>query len=207
MKYMTPSSPQGKAYLTRRCNLCEFISWIEYEGKEYFLKDKDLETREGKILLKEVGRNDICGHGAIRNYYAGGKQNIGQNITRWGKEKECTDFSTPKNFPSSIVKCLKSGGMSKIGLPLDLLNDLGKAEYKKITNPALAEYNKIKDQALAEYKKIADPALAEYNKIKDPALAEYNKITDQAWAEYNKIKDQAFWKIFAQNKYRNPLWN
>ena len=200
--------------------MCEFISWIEYEKKNYFLTDKDLESKEGKSLLKFLGSNwkeDIKGHGAIRTYFNGGKQEIGKKLTSWGKEKENTDLSSPDNFPDDIVQAIKEGRMSRIGFSLDLLNDEGKLKYYKITDQALAEYNKIKDQALAEYNKITDQAWAEYNKIKDPAWAEYNKIKDPAWAEYNKIKDQALaeyykikdpagWKLFAQKKYRNLLW-
>ena len=178
--------------------MCEFISWIEYEKKNYFLTDKDLESKEGKSLIKFLGssfREDIKGHGAIRTYFNGGNQELGKKL-QWGKEKENTDLSSPNNLPAEIVQAIKEGRMSRIGMSLDLLNDKGIEKYKKITEPAWAEYKKIKDQAWAEYKKITDQAWAEYKKIKDQALA-----------EYNKIKDQAFWKIFAQNKYRNPLWN
>lgn len=122
--------------------MCDFVSWIEYEGKNYWLKDKDLETKEGKKLLKEVSNGDICGHGAIRTYYAGGQQKVGQKL-QWGKERQCTDFSNPNNFPAEIVKCIKSGGMSRIGISLQLLNDVGKAEYKKVEGQALAEYKKV----------------------------------------------------------------
>ena len=189
--------------------MCEFISWIEYENKNYFLTDKDLESKEGKSLIKFLGSNfqeDIKGHGAIRIYLNGGNQELGEKL-QWGKERENTDLSSPDNFPPEIVLAIKEGRMSRIGMSLDLLNDKGKEKYNKIKDQALAEYNKIKDPALAEYNKIIDQALAEYNKIKDQAWAEYNKIKDQALAEYNKITDQAFWKIFSQKKYRNPLWN
>ena len=189
--------------------MCEFISWIESENKNYFLTDKDLESKEGKSLIKFLGNNfqeDIKGHGAIRTYFNGGNQELGKKL-QWGKEKENTNLSTPDNFPPEIVLAIKEGRMSRIGMSLDLLNDKGKEKYKKIKDPALAEYNKITDQAWAEYNKIKDQALAEYNKITDPAWAEYKKITDPAWAEYKKITDPAFWKIFSQKKYRNQLWN
>jgi hypothetical protein len=193
--------------------MCEFISWIEYEKKNYFLTDKDLESKEGKSLIKFLGNDfqeDIKGHGAIRTYYNGGNQELGKKL-QWGKEKENTDLSSPDNFPSEIVTAIKEGLMSRIGMSLDLLNDEGKRKYNKIKDPAWAEYNKIKDpawaecikindQALAEYKKINDQALAEYNKIKDPAWAEYNKIKDQAWAECIKINDQA-WAEYTKITY------
>ena len=138
--------------------MCEFISWIEYEKKNYFLTDKDLESKEGKSLIKFLGNNfqeDIKGHGAIRTYFNGGNQELGKKL-QWGKEKENTDLSSPDNFPPEIVLAIKEGRMSRIGMSLDLLNDKGEKEYNKITDQAWAEYNKIKDPALAEYNKIKD---------------------------------------------------
>ena len=143
--------------------MCEFVSWIEFKEKNYFLTDKDLESKEGKSLLKYLGnswREDIKGHGAIRAYFNGGNQELGKKL-QWGKEKENTDLSSPDNFPPQIVLAIKEGRMSRIGMSLDLLNDKGEKEY-----------NKIKDQALAEYNKITDQAWAEYNKIKDQAFWE-----------------------------------
>ena len=70
--------------------MCEFISWIEYEKKNYFLTDKDLESKEGKSLIKFLGssfREDIKGHGAIRTYFNGGNQELGKKL-QWGKENQ-----------------------------------------------------------------------------------------------------------------------
>ena len=167
--------------------MCEFISWKEYKGKVYFLKDSDLNTKEGEKLLKPEVIVDLSGHGAIENYYP--------ELADKGDNKECTDFSSPKNFPKEIVKAIKSGKISRIGFNLQLLNDKGRAEYEKIEGQALAEYRKIEGQALAEYEK-----------IKGQAWAEYEKIKGQAWAEYGKIKGQAFWKIFKDLKNRPQEW-
>ena len=49
--------------------MCEFVSWIEYDGEEYFLTNADLETKAGRQLLKSDVRDDLCGHGAIMAYY------------------------------------------------------------------------------------------------------------------------------------------
>src|ERR1035437_3261561 len=133
--------------------MCNFVSWIEYEGKEYFLVNEDLDTKAGKKLLLSNVVSDLAGHGAILSYYP--------ELNGKGEKKECEDFSTPDNFPKSIAKAIKKGKLSRIGICFDVLNEKGKKQY-----------HKIKDQALAEY-----------NKIKDPALAEHNKIKDQAWAE------------------------
>ena len=48
--------------------MCKFASWVEHDGKSYFLQDQDLNTKEGRALVKKLGsqyRKDICGHGAI----------------------------------------------------------------------------------------------------------------------------------------------
>ena len=167
--------------------MCEFVSWIEYEGHEYFLKNSDLETKEGRRLLKSDVRDDLCGHGAIRSYYP--------ELKDKGLNKECTDFSSQKNFPKAIAKSIKNGELSSIGMCTVVL-----------TAPAWAEYNKVKAPALAEYNKVTDAALAEYNKVTAPALAEYNKVMDAALAEYNKVTDAAFTNIVKQKKNRNKNW-
>jgi len=64
-----------------------------------------------------------------------------------GINKECTDFSTPKNFPYKIVKLIKAGKMSRIGICLDVLNKEGKKAYEKVKAPAWEAYEKVKDEA------------------------------------------------------------
>ena len=156
--------------------MCEFISWKCFKGENYFLTNADLDTKEGKKLLKPDVIADLCGHGAIEAYYP--------ELKGKGENKECTDFSTPDNFPADIVKAIKQGKLSRIGICLSVLNNLG-----------IAEYNKIKQSALAEY-----------NKIQQSALAEYKKIQQSAWAEYKKIEQNTFNKIVKQKKYRNNNW-
>ena len=170
--------------------MCEYISWIEYEGKNYFITETDLQTKEGRKLLKQYNNNiyhkDVVGHGFIRAYYP--------ELKIMGQNKECTDFSSPKNFPHEIVKQIKAGNM-KFAIISDLLD-----------RPAWAEYEKIKGTARAEYEKIKGPAWAEYKKIEGPALAEYEKIEGTAWAEYKKIEGTAFWKLFKIKKNRAKEW-
>jgi hypothetical protein len=200
--------------------MCEFASWKEYKGKVYFIKNSDLITKEGKKLLKPEVIADLSGHGAIEHYYP--------ELKGKGVNKERTNFSTPKNFPKEIVRAIKAGKLSRIGLSSQLLTAEGWAEYEKIRQQAWAEYRKIRQQAWAEYRKIMQQAWAEYEKIRQPALAEYRKIRQQAWAEYEKIRQQAwaeyekieqpawaeyekirqqaFWKIFKNLKYRAEVW-
>ena len=77
--------------------MCEFISWINYNDKIYFLTDDEINTPKGQELKKYLGNKyweDIKGHGAIRYYYD----------IAWPPEKysfshrycmECMDFSDP----------------------------------------------------------------------------------------------------------------
>jgi len=200
--------------------MCEFASWKEYKGKVYFLKDSDLSTKEGNELLKPNVIADLCGHGAIESYYP--------ELNGKGENKECINFSSPKNFPKEIVQAIKAGKMTRFGITKELLTQQAyaeyekikqqtQAEYEKIEQPAYAEYLKIKQQAYAEYEKIEQPAWAEYEKIKQQAYAEYEKIKQQtqaeykkikqqAWVEYKKIKQQAFWKLFKNPKNRIKAW-
>jgi len=200
--------------------MCQFVSWKKHENEVYFLTNADLETKEGKKLLKDDVRDDLCGHGAIESFYP--------ELKGKGENLECTDFSTPKNFPEEIVSALKKGKLSRMGIALDILNEAGRAEYLKIEQPAWAEYDKIKHFALAkyskieqparadyrkiqqfayaEYLKIQQPALAEYQKIRQSAYAEYRKIQQSAWAEYNETCALAFSKIVKKAKYRKDAW-
>ena len=138
--------------------MCEFPSWIEYNGEVYFLKNGDLETKAGKKLLGSVVKDDLCGHGAIVSYYP--------ELMGKGKHCESICFSSPDNFPDAVVAELKKGNMSRIGIALDILNAEGRAEYKKIEAPALAECNKINASALAEYEKIKVSAFSKIVKQK-----------------------------------------
>ena len=156
--------------------MCNFVSWIEYKGKNYFLENKDLVTKQGKKLLEDEYKNDIEGHGAIEHYYP--------ELKGKGVHKECEDFSTPNNFPTEIVSALKEGRLSNIGIEVDILNTKGKQAYWKIENPAKAKYWKIENSARSEYYKIVDPA----------------------WDEYKKIRNHAYHNIVIQEKYRNKNW-
>ena len=167
--------------------MCEFASWKVYNKKVYFLKDLDLNTREGRKLLDKTVIADLCGHGAIESFYP--------ELKGKGSNEECTNFSSPDNFPKEIVQAIKDGKMTRFGIAIGLLIPSALAEYQKIKQPALAEYQKIEQSALAEYEKIEQSAWAEYEKIEQPALA-----------EYEKIKQPAFWKLFSNPKNRIETW-
>ena len=164
--------------------MCQFISWKNYQGKNYFLTSADLATKEGKKLSRPEVIDDLCGHGAIEAYYP--------ELKGKGKNMECTDFSSPANFPLDIAKAIKEGKFQGFGICLEILTPKAQFEYNKIQQPAYAEYLKIEQSASAKYEKIEQPAYAEYIKIQQPAYAEYQKIKQLAWAEYEKIIQPAW---------------
>lgn len=190
--------------------MCEFISWVERRDKVLFLTgDQLFRTKKGRKFLETISRDDLCGHGTIRAWYGIDSSD--------GKDKECTDFSSPKNFPTKIVAAVKQGKMRGIGIERGLLTQPALAEYEKVEQQALDEYEKVRQQAFSEYKKVTQPAWDEYEKVGQPARAEYKKVEQpawdeygkvgrQAWAEYEKIKQQAFWDLFAIPETRNPVW-
>ena len=195
--------------------MCEFISWKECKTKDekveiLFLTAYDIyNTKRGEELQKHTTPEDFVGHGAIDFYF--------EIESSKGTNNECTDFSTPDNFPPEIVTALKDGKFRGLGTPVDLLNELGlemykkadqsaRAEYEKARQTVLAEYKKADQSARAEYKKADQLAWAEYEKVQQPAWEEYKKVQQPAWAEYEKAKQSAFWDIFADMKNRNPKW-
>ena len=174
--------------------MCEFISWKEFDGGYVlFLTAKDIyETKRGRELQEYSGsEDDLTGHGAIDFFY---------DLKGKGKNKECTDFSTPDNFPPAIVRAIKAGEFRGLGIAKELLTAPAWAKYEKVTDSALAEYEKVKAPAKAKYEKVEAPAWAEYNKVTDSAWAKYEKVKAPAWAEYNKVTDSAlaeFEKVMA----------
>ena len=178
--------------------MCEFISWIEKDGKNYFLTSADLASKRGIKLREHCGDDDdLVGHGALRWYYGG---------FEGGTKKECTDFSTPLNFPAEIVEAIKAGKFRGMGYPVGLLNEAARAEFDKVVDPAWAEFDKIVNAARAEFKKIRDAAWSEFGKIVNAARAEFNKIVEPARAEYDKIINKTFWDLFMITENRNPAW-
>src|SRR4030042_491139 len=119
--------------------MCQFISWKEYEGHNYYITKDKLNTKDGEKLLRSDVKDDIKGHGAIENYYP--------ELKNKGINEECEDFSTPDNFPKDIVKDIKNGNFEGVGVCLDILNDIGRKEYHKIVDPAYEEYHKIVNPA------------------------------------------------------------
>ena len=123
--------------------MCQFISWI-VKGKEvYFLTTADIESKKGKALRDYCQNNDdLKGHGAIRHFF---------EITD-GKEYECSDFSTQKNFPPQIVSAIKKGKFRRwFGpVPEGILRAPLYADYKAKLAPLDADYLAKRDALYAD---------------------------------------------------------
>ena len=158
--------------------MCEFVSWVEHEDKLYYLTANLLNTKEGRALKKHLGaqyHEDIKGHGAIEHYF-GIK----------GKHHECTDFSSPNNFPAEIVKAMKSGAFRGIGIP---------DESQVLTKKACTDYESKRDSLYADYESKLDASYADYESKFAPLYADYK----------SKIAD-LFWDIFMDKNNRAKAW-
>jgi len=184
--------------------MCECISWIEKRDKVYYLTGKQLFSKKGLAFIKENGIHpaDYCGHGTIRKWY---RIDSGDGV-----DKECTDFSTPKNFPSVIVKAIKNGDFRGMGTPRELLTP---QSYAHIPEAAKAEANRKK--AYANWDKAdsawniayADRNIADsvWNiAYVDRKKAEANR--NIACANWNKVVSPFFWDLFAIPENRVKAW-
>mgnify|MGYP001569069137 FL=1 len=180
--------------------MCEFISWKEFdEGVVLFLTARDMyHTQRGKELQVFSGsQDDLIGHGAIDFFF---------DLKSKGKDKECTDFSTPDNFPPAIVKAIKAGEFRGLGVAKELLIPLAWAKYEKVKTSAWMEYEKVRVSAMAEYEKVKDLAQVEHEKVEALAWAEYEKVKTPAQEEYEKVKNKTFWDLFAVTENCAKNW-
>ena len=158
--------------------MCEFVSTVKKGRKEYFLThDLIYNTEKGKELQAFCENpDDYCGHGAIR-WYFGLERDEGEN-------KEYTDFTTPENFPTQIVKAIKNGEMRGVGIARGSL-----------TTEAIGDYE-------AKRKPLDDDYYAKYKLLCDDYHAKRKPLDDDYCAKRNDL----FWDLFAIPENRNPAW-
>ena len=170
--------------------MCERYSWIEKDDKIIFLTGDDVfRSKRGKALQRYTPRReDWHGHGAIRWFYD----------LYGGVDRECTDFSTPKNFPDELAEAIKAGKMWDFGITPGMQSLLLKRP--------LDEYEIIKQQALAKYEIIRQQAWAKYEIIEQQAWDKYEIIKRLAWAKYMKIQQQTFAKLWKVKSNRKKAW-
>ena len=150
--------------------MCERYSWIMIDGKAVFLTAHDVyHTKRGRELRKHTpSSDDWHGHGAIRWY---------EGIpNKKGVDRECTDFSSPRNFPPELALAIKDGKMWGFGITKKMVCMLRKS------------------------------ARAEYNKAYSTARAECEKACSTAYAKYNKACSTAWAKLWSDPKNRIRAW-
>ena len=191
--------------------MCEFVSWVEHEDKLYYLTANLLNTKEGRDLKKFLGTAyavDIKGHGAIEHYF-GIK----------GKHCECTDFSSPNNFPAEIVNAMKSGAFRGIGIPDEsqVLTKKAYADYESKRYSIYADYESKRDSLYADYDSKRDSLYADYlskrysiyadyESKRAPLYADYQSKRAPLYADYESKRADLFWDIFMDKKNRVKAW-
>ena len=171
--------------------MCDFISWFEKDGTVIFLTDDDLATEAGKKLRAIGGMfpDDIKGHGAIRKFYELNEWVWPAGLT----QKECTDFSSPNNFPPQIVEALKNCNLTQIGkLPENIL-------LKHRLN--LTKKDAKWEEAYAKREE-ADAKREEAYAKWEEAYAKW----EEADAKWEEADANNFWKVFANPKNRKKAW-
>ena len=109
--------------------MCEFVSWYsDLSGKVHFVTDKDLP----RLAALKVEGEDVLGHGAIYALRGWAKDSEPAGL----KQYECTDFSSPDNFPPEIADAIKSGRMTYGPADAFLLTDSAQAEYNRVCKAA-----------------------------------------------------------------------
>src|SRR4030042_6729462 len=142
--------------------MCEFLSWIEEDGKVFYLTPKQIfNTTRGKALQKFCeSQDDYVGHGAIRHYY-----HIAQND---GNNRECVDFSTPDDFPAVLVEAIKAGKFRGFNeQPAKLLPDQIDKAYREQVDQIDKAYREQVDQIDKAYQEQRDTIDKAYREQRD----------------------------------------
>jgi hypothetical protein len=168
--------------------MCEFISWKEIKtakGMEIlFLTHDDIyNTSRGLELRNHTTKDDFVGHGAIAFYY--------QIDASKGTNRECTDFSTPKNFPPDVVEAIKAGKMWGMVdfFPKGLLRAPLDADYEAKHDALDADYEAKHDALDADYKAKHDALYADYEAKRAPLDADYEAKRAPLDADYKAKHD------------------
>ena len=160
---------------------CGFVSWYkDMTGRVHFTTDADLP----RLAKLKVEGEDIWGHGAIYALHGWAKDNAPARL----QGHECTNFSSPSNFPPEIVEAIKAGHMTYGAAQPAMLSAAGGALYAK------------RQQANAKYKQAYDK--------RQQANAEYKQAYDkwqQADAGWQQTNDR-WWQADAEWQQANDKW-
>mgnify|MGYP001614189627 CR=1 FL=1 len=182
--------------------MCEFISWVEKEGRVYFLTQDLIHNtpRGDEIQRRFPGSGEIIGHAAIRAYF---------ELDESGVSKEQTDFGTPNNFPPVIVEAIKKDELRGDGFPQGLLltnlYDDYKTKRKLIDDDYEVKCKLINDDYEVKRKLIDDDYWTKHKLIYDDYWVKGKLIDDDYWVK-GKLIDDDYWGLFAISENRNPAW-
>jgi hypothetical protein len=173
------------------------MSWIElYDGTLLYLTTDDIKnTKRGRELQKQLTWNDLVGHAAIKMFH-------GQDPhSKFGNEREVTDFSKPRNFPREIARAIKRGAFWDLILR-ELLTKAGWAAYSKY---ALRRYLRTKAICDPLYKRYDRAA---YRRRGNPSklYAKYNDLLTRRNALDKRASERYFHKLFMDLATRAPAW-
>jgi hypothetical protein len=184
-------------------------------GGVTFLTDKELNTKrwQGLLASGKVDQADTCGHNAIRKYFR-----IADGM---GRDKECTNFSSPKRFPLEIAEALKQGRLTSFGVvPKGLLRAPLDKDYQAKRDQLYEDYMAKRDQLYEDYMAKRDPLDKDYMAKRDQLYEDYQAKRDQLYEDYMAKRaplykdymakrDQLYkdcWALFSDINNRMPNW-
>jgi len=182
--------------------MCNFVSWIKYDGVPYFLENNDFLNGPGKELLTDGYFEDIAGHGAILKVYPE-LMNKKSAI-----HDECESFSSPSNFPKEIVQAIKSGKLSLTGKPVEDNLPVARKEYAKLERQIEVEFRKKSSQSY-DYKDITITQARDSkksHKMLEAIDASFRILYDALCRERELKLAQAFSKIVKKKENRVRVW-
>ena len=151
--------------------MCDFISWIDYSGKTYFLTDKEVFSDVGNLVFEGCRDNDVLGHGAIRKYY--------DLPEKAGTDYEVRDFWNAEKYPKVIQNLLKDGFLKhwgKMFVSGKFMND---------------DLRYIVVHATPKYKDLASKQLLQQN----PSNSDLRYIVEYATPKYKDLaRYEAIWR-------------
>jgi len=170
--------------------MSRFISWIEVgAGNIKFLTGRDIfESDRGQLLQARTAARHLVGHGSIRFYY--------RLRNDYGTNRECTDFSSPDNFPPDIVDAIRAGAFRGLGTPRGLLSQSAWEIYHEVEVSSLADYMQAERILLAEYRQLERPVSA----------VEHQETQAAEWKEHQTVTKSFFWDLFAILENRADAW-
>lgn len=185
--------------------MSQFVSWINLNGANYFLTDRDLRGRRFNEYKRynKAWLDDITGHGAIRFFYP----ELG---AVYGSECTCSFFKSPRNFPVSLVEAVKALQMTRFDSIDAALTSRALDRYLRIEQPLKAEYNRIKNTADCKFRDRQRSVMCGGDKFSigyyQSCLDDYLLEEREAYSIYLDSKLKIFWDIFSDPKNRRKDW-